>query len=577
VRQACRLAAALLLTSTVLARADPSPEQRFDVVVENARIVDGSGNAWFYGDVAIRGDTIVAIAQRGAFRRSQAVRRIDASGLIVAPGFIDALSSSDRPFLLGDGRSVSKLTQGITTEILGEGWNDAPISNLTLASAEQLGIEGDGVKRALREFQGAEGFGHWLAAMEHHGISPNVGSFLGAMTIRAYAMGMAMRAPTADEMATMREVVRQAMLDGAFGIGSALIYPPGSYASTRELIDLCRVIAPFGGTYSTHIRSEGDQLLEGLDEAITVGREAGVPVEIYHLKAAGRRNWSKESAAIERIERARSTGQDVQANMYPYEAGGTAATACFPPWAAANGQLPANLKDHERLRRMKAEMHDEHAGWENVCQLATPDGVVLFGLTQPQNLRFNGQSLAVIAAQAHVDWVDALARITLEEPTLPNAMFFVASEDNVRRELQLPWMKFVTDSAGEAPSSSDEVTHPRAYGTFPRILGRYVREQHLLTLEDAVRKMTSAVAVRLGIERRGLIAPGYFADLAIFDAERVIDRATYAHPAQLSEGIRFVLVNGVVVVENGAHTGAKPGRVVRGRGFQRNIAVTQAQ
>jgi N-acyl-D-amino-acid deacylase len=561
------LVTALLLGGAMIVRAEPRRAEGFDIVVENGRIVDGSGNAWFYGDVAIRGDTIAAIAQRGAFREAHALRRINAKGLVVAPGFIDALSSSDRAFLLGDGRSVSKLTQGITTEILGEGWNDAPISALTLASAQQLGIEGDGVKEALSQFNGPEGFGHWLAAMERHGISPNVGSFLGAMTIRAYAMGMAMRAPTTAETATMHEVVRHAMLDGALGIGSALIYPPGSYASTSELVDLCKLIAPFGGIYSTHIRSEGDRLLDGLDEAVTIGREAGVPVEIYHLKAAGRRNWDKESAAIARINDARAAGQDVQANMYPYEAGGTSADACFPPWAAANGNLPANLKDPEPLRRIKAEMHDEHTGWENICQLATPEGVVLFGLTQARNMQFNGQSLAAIAAQMHVDWVDALARIVLDEPTLPSAMFFLASEENVQRELQLPWMKFVTDSSGEAPSTAEEVTHPRAYGTFPRILGRYVRDQHLMTLEDAVRKMSSAVAVRLGIERRGLIAPGYFADLAIFDAERIRDRATYTHPARLSDGIRFVLVNGVVVVENGVHTGAKPGRVVRGRGF----------
>src|SRR5450631_388021 len=384
--------ASLLLSVGALVQASARSAKSFDLVIENGRVVDGTGNAWFYGDVAIKGDSIVAIGQRGAFLTDHAARRIDATGLIVAPGFIDALSSSDRAFLLGDGRSLSKLTQGITTEILGEGWNDAPISDLTLASAEQLGIEGDGVKDALRQFRGPEGFGRWLTAMQRHGISPNVGSFIGAMTVRAYAMGMAMRSPTPEELATMREVVRQAMLDGALGIGSALIYPPGSYASTNELIDLCKVIAPLGGTYSTHIRSEGDQLLEGLDEAIRIGQDAGVPVEIYHLKAAGKRNWGKESAAIERINKARAANQDVQANMYPYEAGGTGATACFPPWAAANGNLPANLKDPNLLRRMKAEMHDEHSVWENVCQLATPAGVVLFGLTQAENIEFNGQT-----------------------------------------------------------------------------------------------------------------------------------------------------------------------------------------
>lgn len=540
----------------------------FDVVIENGQVVDGTANAWYYGDVAIRADKIAAVANRGAFRNSSTRQRIDATGLVVAPGFIDALSSSDREFLLGDGRSISKLTQGITTEILGEGWNDAPISELTLAAAEQLGISGERTQAALRQFGGPQGFGRWLAAMERHGISPNVGSFLGAQTLRAYAMGTAMRAPTTQEMETMRGVVRQAMLDGAFGIGSALIYPPGSYATTNELIDLCKIIGPLGGTYSTHIRSEGDRLIESLDEAITIGREARVPVEIYHLKAAGKRNWGKLRVAIDRINAARDAGENVQANMYPYEAGGTTPAACFPPWSAANDALFTNLRDPAVRERLKQEMHEPQRDWENVCELATPEGVVLYGLTKPNNRKNNGRTLAAIAADKHEDWVDALADILLEEPSQPSGIFFIASENNIRLELQQPWIKFVTDSAGEAPSAANEVTHPRAYGTFPRILGRYVREQHLLTLEDAIRKMSSAVAVRLGIDRRGLIAPGYFADIAIFDANKVIDQASYEHPAQLSEGIRVVLVNGVIVVRDGVHTGAKPGRVVRGRGYR---------
>jgi N-acyl-D-amino-acid deacylase len=565
------LAVATAVSLFAYAGVGVQKEQRpeaYDFVIENGRIVDGTGNPWFYGDVAVLGARIARIVPRGGLQGAPAREHINAEGLVVAPGFIDILSSSDHPFLLGDGRSVGKVTQGITTEILGEGWTDAPISDRTLEAADQMGIGDAGTQRALRQFMGPEGFGRWLDGMQQHGISPNVGSFLGAITLRAYAKGMAAGPSTPSETETMRAVMRNAMEEGAFGLGSALIYPPGSYASSDELIQISKAMASYGGIYSTHIRSEGDQLLESMDEAIRIGREAGVPVEIYHLKAAGRRNWSKEAPAVARINAARAAGQDVQANMYPYEAGGTALWACLPPWASANGKLLDNLSDAEKRTKIRNDVLAESRDWENVCQLATPSGVVVLGFHLPEDQKYSGKSLSQIAADRQQEWVDALMELLLRERGRLSAMFFLASEENIRLQLREPWIKFGTDAEGEDPQTAVGLTHPRSYGTFPRILGRYVREERILPLEEAIRKMSSAVAERLSISDRGLLKQNFFADVVVFNPNTIMDRATYEKPQQLSEGVRFVLVNGQMVVREGVHTGAKPGRVVRGPGFK---------
>ena len=546
----------------------PDALPRFDVVIENGRVVDGTGAAWFYGDVGIVGDRIVRVAPRGALHAAPARQRIDARGLVVAPGFIDIQSGSYTNFTgTGDGRSVSKITQGITTEIMGEGGTPAPLN----AATRQSGGFALGSRPAdsSAAFTGAHGFGGWLDAMAQHGSAPNVGSFVGAATIRVYAKGEAQGAPTPAELDTMRIVTRHAMEDGAFGIGSALIYPPGNYATTSELIEMAKAMAPYGGVYITHMRSEGDQLLEAIDEAIRIGRDGGVPVEIYHLKAAGTRNWPKAALAIATIDSARRAGVDVQADMYAYLAGGTGLSACTPPWASENGMLLDNLQRAEVRARIRAEMLSDQTSWENLCALATPENVLLLGLRQPQFASYVGKRLSDVARTMGKDWPDAVMDLLVAERQRIGTVYFLMSEDNVRLQLRQPWMKFGTDAGGADPDSAKgTLTHPRAYGNFARIMGRYVRDEQVIPLEDAVRKATSAVATRLSLQHRGIVREGFFADLVVFDPATIAERATYERPHQLSAGIPWVLVNGVPVVADGRPTGALPGRVVRGRGWR---------
>jgi dihydroorotase/N-acyl-D-amino-acid deacylase len=416
-------------------------------------------------------------------------------------------------------------------------------------------------------FGGARGFAHWLDSMPRHGISQNVGSFLGATTVREYAKGLAEGAPTAAELDTMRAVTRRAMEDGAFGVASALIYAPGSYAGTDELIAIARAMAPYGGVYISHLRSEGDRLLEALDEALRIGREGGVPVEVYHLKAAGVRNWGKEATAIAKIDSARAAGQDVAADMYAYEAGATSLASCIPPWTKAEGKLLERLRDSATRARIRAEMLAGLRDAESLCDLATPQGVMAVGFRTDANKPLEGLRLSEIAARRGTDWADALLALTLEEQARLGGIFFVISEENMTLQMHQPWMKFGTDADGWDPDSAKgELTHPRAYGNYPRVLGRFVRERRVLGLEEAVRKMTSAVAARLSIPDRGLVKEGMVADLVVFDPAAVADRATYAAPHQLSVGVRHVFVNGVAVVRDGRHTGAKPGRAIYGPG-----------
>src|SRR5687767_87550 len=529
----------------------------YDVVITGGRIVDGTGNPWYYGDVGIRGDRIVRIAPRGALANAVAQRRVDATGLVVAPGFIDIQSHSRGAFLTGDSRVVSKVTQGVTTEILGEGSTNAPVNDLTLTGA-------DSIWRQLHEpFRGARGFDAWLRAIEARGASTNFGSFVGASTIRMYGKGMAEGPATRAELDTMRAAMTRAMEDGAFGLASALIYPPGVFASTDELVEVAQAMAPYGGVYITHMRSEADQLLEAIDEALAIGRRAGVPVEIYHLKAAGQRNWHRAPLAIAKIDSARRAGQDVTADMYAYVAGGTDLSSCLPPWVSADGKLLENLRDSATRARIHADASREFTEWESLCRLATPEGVMVVSFAKEENKPLEGMRLADIATRRGADWVNTVIDLTLEEEDGLGAIFFIASEENLMLQMRQPWMKFGTDASGQDPATARGMTHPRSYGNYPRVLGRYVREQGVMSLEDAVRKMTSAVATRLSIADRGALREGTFADVVIFDPGTIIDRATYEQPHQVSEGVRHVLVNGVAVVSDGRHTGATPGRAVR--------------
>jgi len=545
------------------ARSAGTQPSSYDLLITNGRVVDGTGNAWFMGDVAISGDRIARIAPPGRIAPASAKQVVDARGLVVAPGFIDIQAQSVLPFTVGDGRVVSMVTQGITTAIMGEGDSPAPANDALIKASPDTALA-----RAMQGFRGPEGFAHWLDAMQRHGISQNAGSFLGAATVRVYAKGYAEGAPTPTELDTMRAVVRDAMKGGAFGVASALIYPPGNFAGTPELIEEARAMAPFGGVYITHMRSEADRLLEAIDEAMRIGKEGGVPVEIYHLKAAGVKNWDKAAKAVAKIDSARAAGQDVSADMYPYVAGGTGLAACIPPWATADGKLLANLKDPATRQRITSEITRGVGEWENLCVQATPAGVMIAGVTEPTLKQFEGKRLSEVASSMGKPWVDALVDFLVADQARTGMVVFLMREDNVAMQLRQTWIKIGTDADGWDPDSAKGVmVHPRTYGTYPRILGHYVRDERVLPLEDAVRKMTSAVANRLSIRDRGQLREGMFADVVIFDPATIIDRATFTAPHQISTGVRDVFVNGIAVVRDGKHTGAKPGRIVRGPGW----------
>jgi N-acyl-D-amino-acid deacylase len=546
-----------------------APAGTYDIVITNGRIIDGTGNAWFAGDVGIRGDRIATITPPGQLATATAATRIDAAGRVVAPGFIDIQGQSVVGFTVGDGRDVGKVSQGVTTEILGEGSTPAPVNaTIQKVNSAQVRTHDDStLVNAVNTFTGPHGFNAWLIAMQQHGTSVNVGSFLGAGTVRVYAKGYAEGAPTAAELDTMRAVTANAMRDGAFGVASALIYPPSNYATTGELVEMAKAMSPFGGVYITHMRSEADGYLEAIDEAMRIGREGHVPLEIYHLKAGGVRNWPKAALAVAKIDSARAAGQDVAADMYPYTAGGTSLSACTPPWATEGDKLIERLRDPVTRAKIVAEMQLPRNTWENLCALATPAGVMTVGYEKPEMKKYEGKRIAEIAPMMGKDWANTVVELLLATDARVGMLVFMMSEPNVEMQMRQPWMKFGTDADGQDPDSAKGMTHPRSYGTYTRILGHYVRERQVLSLEEAVRKMTSAVANRLTIRDRGQLREGFFADVVIFDPATVIDKATYTEPHQHSVGIQIVLVNGVRVWDNGKHTGAKPGRIVRGPGW----------
>ena len=566
--RAAFVALGLAVTLNACARASTgtslSPDRRsYDLVIENGRVVDGTGTPWTYGDVGIRGDRIIAVTPRGMLRNASAKQRVDARGNIVAPGFIDIQAHSWDALLWRDGRVLSKVTQGVTSEILGEATTPAP-SNDKIEALQGIG-EMQPERAALqRSFRGEHGFAAWLDAMGRHKNSVNVGSYLGATTVRAYAMGQTPGEPNAAQLDTMRTVVRNAVRDGAFGISSALIYPPGSYASTRELIEMMKAMAPHHGGYITHMRSEDDSLFEAIDEAFRIAKEGGVRLDIYHLKASNQRNWGKAAGAVAKIDSARNAGLDVGATMYPYPFSGNNLGECFPDWAAEEGKLLDNLKNPETRARILREMADPEGA--PLCQREGPTGYMVAGFRKPEYAKYEGKMLNEIASDLGKPWPEAVVELIVTEGRDLSKINFTMSEDNVKMQIKWPWVVIGTDAGGVDPDSTKSVVHPRAYGTYPRILGRYVREQKLFTVEEAVRKMSGAVATRLGLRDRGLLREGMFADVVIFDDKTVIDLATPDKPHQLSRGVEHVFVNGVQVVRDGQHTGATPGRVLRGPG-----------
>jgi N-acyl-D-amino-acid deacylase len=523
-----------------------------DLKIINAKVVDGNNTPWFWGEVGVIDHQIVAVAHCGGLGGAKTV--IDAQGLVLAPGFIDIQSHSIVP-LMRDGRCLGKITQGVTLEVMGEGWTPAPYGGLRQNPIPESYPVPDHWREQARTWQR---FSDWLTALEGH-VSPNVASFLAGGSLREYVCGMRMGEASPAELEQMQKITAQAMQDGAFGVAYALIYPPDEYCSTQEIIAVCQSAARYGGIYITHLRSEGDSFLEALDEAISIGREAQIPVEVYHLKASGQRNWHKMPEALQKIKATRDSGIDITADMYPYAASGTGLDALLPTWVSAGGLFWSNLENPQT----RTKIHAEVLAGTGDMNTSRPENIMPVGFRQPQNLAYVGMRLSEIAATRDEDWVETVFALLLSERQRIGTIYFTMSEDNLKLQLEQPFVKISSDAGGHNPETALEAVHPRGYGTFPRVLGKYVRQEKILTLENAVHKMTGMVAQRLGIADRGRIAPQHFADLVLFDPETIADVATFEKPHQLSVGVEHVWVNGVRVLESGKHTGALPGRFVR--------------
>ena len=550
-------------TVALLLTTPPAGAAAYDLLIRGGTIYDGSGNAPVAGDIAIAGDAIAAV---GKLSEARGKVEIDAQGLAVAPGFINMLSWATES-LIQDGRSQSDVRQGVTLEIMGEG--------------ESMGPLNDAMKKEMVERQGDIKYdvrwttlGEYLDDLARRGISCNVASFVGATTVRIHEIGYVDRPPSPEELERMKQLVRQAMEEGALGVGSSLIYAPAFYAKTDELIALAKVASEHGGLYISHIRSEGTRLLEAADELIAISREAGIPAEFYHLKAAGQANWNKLDALIRKIESARAAGLRITADMYTYTAGQTGLDAAMPPWVQEGGynEWVKRLKDPAIRERVKREMDAPTDQWENFFIAAgSPTNILLVGFKNERLKRLTGKTLAQVAKLRGKSPEETAMDLVIEDGSRVSTVYFLMSEENVRKELALPWVSFGSDAESPAPEGVFRKSnpHPRAYGNFARLLGKYVRDEKIIPLEEAIRRLSSLPAENLKLERRGALKPGYFADVVVFDPMSIQDHATYEKPHQYATGVRHVLVNGVPVLRNGNHTGAKPGRVVRGPGWRK--------
>jgi N-acyl-D-amino-acid deacylase len=542
--------------------AGGSTVAQFDLIIRNGTIYDGSGKAPVVGDVAINRDSIAAV---GKLNNARGKTEIEAKGLAVAPGFINMLSWATES-LIQDGRSQSDIRQGVTLEIMGEG--------------ESMGPLNKAMKKEMFERQGDVHYpvrwttlGQYLEYLVKRGVSCNVASFVGATTVRIHEIGYTDRPPTPKELERMKRLVRQAMEEGALGVGSSLIYAPAFYAKTDELIALAKVASEHGGMYISHIRSEGTRLLEAADELITIAREAKIPAELYHLKAAGQPNWNKLAALIQKIEAARAGGLRITADMYTYTAGQTGLDAAMPPWVQEGGYKAwaDRLKDPAIRERVRREMDTPTDKWENFFVAAgSPDKILLVGFKNDKLKPLTGKTLADVAAMRGKSPEETAMDLVIEDGSRVSTVYFLMSEENVRKEIALPWVSFGSDAESPAPErvSLKSNPHPRAYGNFARLLGKYVRDEKIIPLEEAIRRLTSFPAENLKLDRRGALKPGYFADVVVFDPAGIQDHATYERPHQYSTGVRHVFVNGVQVLKEGEHTGAKPGRAVRGPGWK---------
>jgi N-acyl-D-amino-acid deacylase len=532
----------------------------FDIIIKGGTLYDGTGGEGHVADVAIRGDRIAGV---GDFAKASAKKTIDAHGLAVAPGFINMLSWSNES-LIQDGRSQSEIRQGVTTEIMGEGESMGPVNNRVRESMlkQQTDIKYEIKWNTLAEY---------LQYLEKRGVSCNVASFIGATTIRANVIGFEDKQPTPEQMEQMRELARKEMEAGALGIGTSLIYPPAFYAKTEELIEMCKVAAKYQGKYISHMRSEGNQLLEAFDELLRIAREAQIPAEVYHIKAAGQQNWDKIDNLLTRIEAAQKEGLNIRANMYTYTAAGTGLDACFPPWTQ-DGGYPAlfnRLRDPVTREKIKAEVKIDSDKWENLYLAAgSPDKIILVGFKSEKLKPLTGKTLADVAKMRGKDPIDTAMDLVAEDESRIGTIYHVMSEENVKKELAKPWISFGSDEASQAPEGVflKSNPHPRAYGNFARVLGKYARDEKVITLPEAVRRLSALPATNLGLDHRGFIQDGMFADVVIFDPASIADRATFDKPHQYAVGMKHVFVNGVQVLKDGAHTAAKPGRALAGPG-----------
>ena len=545
----------LLCVFSILPILAQSPT--YDTIIRNGRIIDGSGNPWFSSDIAIQGDHIAAI---GKLANANAKRVIDASGLVVTPGFIDMLGQSEFSLLV-DNRAISKLSQGITSEITGEGGSAAPQTALTL-EALQPSIEPYHLKVDWTDLN------DYFRRLESNGTPVNLGTYVGAAQVREAILGDVNRAPTAEELEKMKALVAQAMRQGAFGISTALIYPPGHYAKTEELIELAKVASQYGGVYATHMRSEGQSEIPAIQEALRITREAHLPLEIFHLKVSGKTRWGGMQKVAEMIQAARDAGQDVSADMYPYLAGATALASALPPWVADGGlnKLLERLRDPATRARIKSEMGSDHPEWENLYfDSGGASGVMVSSVVNQDLKQFTGKTVAEIAVIQKKDPLETLFDFILADKGQTGALYFIASEQDLQTGLKQPWTSIGLD-ANEMPLDGplfEPHAHPRTFGSMPRFLGHYVRDMHLMPLEQAIRKITSLPAQREHLTNRGLLKEGFFADITVFDPATIIDKATYTQPAQLSEGVKYVFVNGQLEFENGKMTGAMAGKALR--------------
>ncbi len=537
--------------------------EEFDLLIKGGRIVDGTGNPWYYGDLGIKGEKILVM---GHLSESGSKKVIDASGLVVAPGFVDMLGQSELALLV-DKRAMSKITQGITTEVTGEGESIAPVNDLILKDWEP----------ALQKYNlkvDWKTLGEYFQRLERDGTSINLATFIGATQVRVFVLGHDDRPPTEEELQKMKALVAEGMKDGALGVSSSLVYAPASYAKTDELIELCKVASQFGGIYATHIRNEGSGIFPALEEAIRISEEAKIPLEVWHLKVAGKPQWGRMPEVVHFLERARTRGVDITADQYPYTAGATGLSASLPHWAHEGGveKLLERLRDPATRRKIREDVVTLSEAQENFYRGAGgAEGILITSVNNEALKIYEGKRLNEIARLRSEDPVETLFNLLIEDKGQVGAIYFSQNEEDMKVAMRQPWVSVNTDfnaAATDGPLSRSKV-HPRSYGSFPRILGRYVREQRILSLEEAIRKMTSLPAQRVGLRDRGLLRPGMSADVVVFDAEKVIDNATYENPHQYSDGMHYVIVNGEIVLEKGKHTGRFPGKALRGPGFTR--------